>query len=702
MHERWSLRFRVFLFFLLIILGSGAIITVFLWAASLRMGPVSQAHLVFVGVMTTLAIALLCLYVWHLFDKNVACAIEHLIGELDTRTHAPKVDNVFDTTPALYLGGLGGAMTRIAEALHEAHKDTEAKVQTALANSERQKAQLETVLHDLHAGIVICAFDYRVLLYNRVAARLLQATGNIGLGRSLFDAVSEHAIRHAVERLRNRVAEGRRAHNGGGVDFVCATRPGADKLPKLLQGHIALIDTDPCDEAGGFVITFRDATEKMTDRAARDQLVSQSVEALRRAAMGIQVATEILADDQLILDYGDVCQTILSKENDHLNRAITDLDNHHQALRASGWPMGDVYSSALFSYVVARIGGTCTIKGKPVRLCCDSFTVAELLRHLADRIMVANARGSLELHAARSTSHVHLDLRWRGKGATLSDIERWLDEPLVQAFASLTGREVLERHRGVVWPIDGDTTGLRLVLNAVDEATGKVLSVPERPVFYDFSLPQTGPETKNDQRLLKSLTYVVFDTETTGLFPRDGDRIVQIAGVRIVNGRLIKGEVFDTLVNPERRIPQAATRIHGIDDTAVMDAPTIKSVLPRFHAFIDDAVLVAHNAAFDIAFLHQAATPEHPLPAYPVLDTVLLSAYLFGQGTRLTLDALAQRFGISIKALDRHSALGDSMATAQVFLHLLDMLDGRGVTRLDQAQVVSNKMRAIRKKQARY
>lgn len=204
------------------------------------------------------------------------------------------------------------------------------------------------------------------------------------------------------------------------------------------------------------------------------------------------------------------------------------------------------------------------------------------------------------------------------------------------------------------------------------------LSIAPRTVVYDFELLAKDRGSEIADTLLDDLTYVVFDTETTGLLPSRGDEIVQIAAVRIVNGRRVEKEVLNTLVNPHRPIPLMATEIHGISDAMVADAPGIEKAAQRLHKFAQGAVLVAHNAPFDLAFLRRDEQRIGVRFDNPVLDTVLLSAIVFGQSETHSLDALAARLGIYLPEEARHTAIGDASATADALLKLIPALKARG------------------------
>lgn len=219
-----------------------------------------------------------------------------------------------------------------------------------------------------------------------------------------------------------------------------------------------------------------------------------------------------------------------------------------------------------------------------------------------------------------------------------------------------------------------------------------------RPLVYDFDLmDKTRPEDPEDAAL-RDLTFVVFDSETTGLDP-DKDAVVQLGAVRVVNGRMIPAETFETLVDPGRPIPPASTRVHRVTDDMVAGAPGFPQACADFHAFARGAVIIAHNAPFDMAFLHRGAGDCGLAFDNPVLDTVHLSAVVFGGSVEHTLDALCDRLSIEIPADLRHTALGDAMATAHVFVALLPILEARGLRSFGQLRQEVRKHRRILKVQ---
>jgi DNA polymerase-3 subunit epsilon len=203
--------------------------------------------------------------------------------------------------------------------------------------------------------------------------------------------------------------------------------------------------------------------------------------------------------------------------------------------------------------------------------------------------------------------------------------------------------------------------------------------------YYDFDLfNQPGQKSELDERPLTELTYTIFDTETTGLNPAEGDEIIAIGAVRCINGRLLRQETMEQLIDPRRRMSQAAINIHGISPDMLEDQPTIDQILPRFYNFAEDTVLVAHNAAFDMRFLQMKEEQTGIKFIQPVLDTLLLSAVVHPTQSDHSLDAIAQRLGI--KLLGRHTALGDAIVTGEVFLKLIPLLAEQGIHTLKEAR----------------
>lgn len=208
------------------------------------------------------------------------------------------------------------------------------------------------------------------------------------------------------------------------------------------------------------------------------------------------------------------------------------------------------------------------------------------------------------------------------------------------------------------------------------------------PEFYNFDLFLPRPVFEREdllQAYLADLNYVVVDTETTGLQLSQGDRVISISAVRIHRGRVQNAGIFNTLVNPGREIPPESTEIHHIDDRMVATAPSMNEVYPQFIEYLGDSVLVAHNAAFDKKCLDMAAD-EAGLPRIdnPILDTIFLSYALHQEIEGHSLEAIAERMGITIHG--RHTSLGDARATAHIFLGLMTLLPARGVRTLAEAK----------------
>ncbi len=226
-------------------------------------------------------------------------------------------------------------------------------------------------------------------------------------------------------------------------------------------------------------------------------------------------------------------------------------------------------------------------------------------------------------------------------------------------------------------------------------------SLPSRPEYTQFNLYDHPKHLEElGGRALKSLTFVVFDTETTGLRPSEGDEIISIAGVRIIDGKILDGAPFTRLVNPGRDIPRASIRFHGITEDMVKDEAPIGEVLPEFRDFVGDAVLVAHNAAFDMKFLKLKEETSGVAFDHLVLDSLLLSVFLEPESHNHGLDAIAERMGVTVEG--RPTALGDSLVTAGVFLRMLAMLETRGIRTLGQAIEASSRISHVRKMQKRF
>lgn len=167
-------------------------------------------------------------------------------------------------------------------------------------------------------------------------------------------------------------------------------------------------------------------------------------------------------------------------------------------------------------------------------------------------------------------------------------------------------------------------------------------------------------------------SFTVFDLETTGLNPRAGDRIVEIAGIRLEKGVIVHEYPFLSLVNPEKKISWEAQQVHRIPPQELRTAPTIIEILPKFFEFAQNSTLIAHNAEFDLGFLESEKEFCWGYVEIPeCLCTLRLSKAVFPYESCHTLNAAAKRLQLPLPSM-RHRALPDVLLTAQIFLRLLE------------------------------
>jgi DNA polymerase-3 subunit epsilon len=164
---------------------------------------------------------------------------------------------------------------------------------------------------------------------------------------------------------------------------------------------------------------------------------------------------------------------------------------------------------------------------------------------------------------------------------------------------------------------------------------------------------------------------IVFDTETTGLDPKDGHRVVEIGCLELID-RVWTGGKFHTYINPDRSMPEEAFRIHGISDEKLATEPRFAEVAAGFVDFVGDSVLVAHNASFDMRFVNWELQNAgfQPLPTDRVVDTLAIARKRF-PGAGNSLDALCRRFEVDTTDRTLHGALIDSRLLADVYYHLM-------------------------------
>jgi DNA polymerase-3 subunit epsilon len=665
---------------------------------------------IFALILVTLAALLLdSLY------RNYIVAVARIAEEMRT---------ILSVNPAHRIAPFGGADLRFLVQTLNAAADRNAEMQAGMADrirlaaaeAQREKNILAAILSELPQGVMICNPDGQILLYNRQAARLLGRPAStpggaecvpgsdagcfIGLGRSIFGALDRHLILHALDEVMEKIA---RREEGAVARFGMASGGGR------LLGVETLPILEKSGALGGFILMIEEITQQLAQSRRAREIWHALSASIRQALGAICCSAGLLRQpgkERPDLPQAELLENIEGAAWE-MAAAVEGVDHEVQAQMASHWPLIPLAAGDLAAHLGRKAREQLGIEIRwgeapgDLLVGVDRYAITLALLFLLARLKQMTAcieySGRIEVRDGLA----HFTLFWQGAPLRLETLREWRAMRVAVGEESLpfTLEELLRHHEAALWSQPAgrylERSSLRLLLppaqmEAPETQRPATIMADERPDFFDFDLFRPTDQTiAQESRLLTELPYTVFDTETTGLDPAGGDEIVAIGAVRLVNGRLLGGEVFDQLVDPQRPVPAASVRIHGIDPAMLAGQQTVGPVLQRFAQFAAQTVLVGHNAAFDMRMLQISEGRSGIRFSNPVLDTLLLSGVVYPAHGDHSLEAIARRLGIRI--VGRHTALGDAMMTGEIFLKLLPLLAHKGVFTLGEAIEASRK-----------
>jgi DNA polymerase-3 subunit epsilon len=602
-----------------------------------------------------------------------------------------------------------------AENLQRTKKEVASLVTEAMAASEDEKKILAAVMSQLPHGIFICDTDGQIILFNSAArdffskgtveddsadAKGANGEQHIGLGRFIFNIMDKATVTHAMDEVIDRLNA---AEEAPATSFITA----AAGQGKTVRVEVVPILT-PDKELNGFTLIATDISRRVATENKINFLLRQLTTGVRASTAGIRAAVEAIIefetmDNKQKQKFLDIIHT----ETLSLGKVIDRTDREMPDQVRGQWSLIPMRMGDILIAVQARAARTLGLEleihhdQEPKWFRGDSFPLIMMVLFTLEQLKHITENNRFEIKIGGSEQLVYLEMCWQGKGFDREYIHQWRDEQIRSAdeTLSVTVGAVLRKHRADLIVQSPQASSpkhhLRLVVPRIKprepDTDDNILMLAEgRPEFYDFDLFGNVEKNKaSGERLLADLQYTVFDTETTGLNPRGGDEIISIGAVRIVNGRILREETFDRLVDPRRDVPWASVKIHGIQPGMLKGQPDINRVLPDFYQFAEDTILIGHNVAFDMAMLEMKQAQTGIKFDAPVLDTILLSAAIHPTHKNHTLEGIGQRLGIEI--VGRHTALGDAMATAGLFLKMLPLLEKLGIHTLGEAINASRK-----------
>ncbi|MED5556921.1 MAG: 3'-5' exonuclease [Pseudomonadota bacterium] len=608
-----------------------------------------------------------------LLERMLFTPLRHLQAQLARWVANPDAPD--EHTVEGWLKGLGPDLRRVSHSWRADRSRLATAHAEGARSASRIRQELETLLQVLETPLLLCDRHRRVMLFNQAAENFFAGNTGLGLGKRLDALLPTATLANAMAQLPD---------DGSPREMLA---PSDQRWLKVVIRRVPGSERET-------LVTCSDATTTWNNEMGVRAELNHLLPPLRQHSASLSSAADALRQippSETSLELRARLEQVVHDESQALNKHVAEIGSLLDDLQYHGERLRPIWSNDFWQSLDERLDPAhrlITPIGVPAWFKGDAPALIELFDSLVDHLRCHLPSSGFEGEVTLNPKRAYVDLIWQGSPVPEGELTIWREHPLTTLPLSPSVADILRQHATDIWSVaDADKrhARLRLPLPTIAQTQAPRELAPPRPEFHDFGIAQLpAPDEALASRALRCLDIVAFDTETTGLELRRGDTVISLGACRIVNGRLLANDAFDHFVDPKRAIPAASTVIHGITDADVAGAAPLETVLGLFRDYIGEAVLLAHNAAFDMLAISNRGVDF----TMPVLDTLLISKALDEALDGHDLDTLAKRYDLHFPPGTRHTALGDARVTAELWLALLPRLEARGIDTLEELLVL--------------